>query len=287
MPFRWTINPYRGCSHACVYLLRPPDPHVSRLQRRARTSSARSSSRSTCRSWCARELARPSWKGEHVALGTNTDPYQWVEGRYRLMRGIWEAMRDFAQPVLGADQVAAAASRHRADEGDLRARPSSRRTSRSPRSTRRRGATTEPHTPHPRKRIEAVAELNARRDPDRRPDRAADPRRQRRARARSSRCSSCATRRAPDSIGGIALHLRGEVRTSGSTGSASAARSAAAVRGAVRARRLHAEGRGEPALGDGPSPRPHRSRDVASSGRPKARRATSGPASPPGQSSLF
>ena len=33
------------------------------------------------------ELARPSWKGERVALGTNTDPYQWVEGRYKLMRG--------------------------------------------------------------------------------------------------------------------------------------------------------------------------------------------------------
>ena len=42
------------------------------------------------------ELARPSWKGEHVALGTNTDPYQWVEGRYKLMRGIWEALRDRA-----------------------------------------------------------------------------------------------------------------------------------------------------------------------------------------------
>src|SRR5256885_8322953 len=44
------------------------------------------------------ELARPSWKGEHVALGTNTDPYQWVEGRYKLMPGIWEAMRDAANP---------------------------------------------------------------------------------------------------------------------------------------------------------------------------------------------
>ena len=44
------------------------------------------------------ELARPSWGGEHIAMGTNTDPYQWVEGRYKLMRGIWEAMRDFANP---------------------------------------------------------------------------------------------------------------------------------------------------------------------------------------------
>ena len=44
------------------------------------------------------ELARPSWKREHVALGTNTDPYQWVEGRYKLMRGIWEALRDARNP---------------------------------------------------------------------------------------------------------------------------------------------------------------------------------------------
>jgi DNA repair photolyase len=44
------------------------------------------------------ELRRPSWKREHVALGTNTDPYQWVEGRYELMRGIWEALRDHANP---------------------------------------------------------------------------------------------------------------------------------------------------------------------------------------------
>ena len=45
-----------------------------------------------------KELARPSWRGDPIALGTNTDPYQWVEGRYKLMRGIWEAMRDFANP---------------------------------------------------------------------------------------------------------------------------------------------------------------------------------------------
>ena len=44
------------------------------------------------------ELARPSWKGEHIALGTNTDPYQWVEGRYKLTRGIWEAMIEARNP---------------------------------------------------------------------------------------------------------------------------------------------------------------------------------------------
>ena len=105
------------------------------------------------------ELARPSWKREHVALGTNTDPYQWVEGRYKLMRGIWEAMRDFANPcsiltkspLLLRDKdllleiaerapVSACLSVPTLDEKAWRA--------------------TEPHTPHPRARLEAVAELN-------------------------------------------------------------------------------------------------------------------------------
>ena len=107
------------------------------------------------------ELAKPSWKREHVALGTNTDPYQWVEKRYRLMRGIWEAMRDFANPcsiltksplvlrdadlleqVAEVTTVTACLSVPTLDEGPWRA--------------------TEPHTPHPRARLEAVAELNRR-----------------------------------------------------------------------------------------------------------------------------
>ena len=44
------------------------------------------------------ELSKPRWGREHVAMGTNTDPYQWVEGRYKLMPGIWEAMRDTGTP---------------------------------------------------------------------------------------------------------------------------------------------------------------------------------------------
>ena len=86
------------------------------------------------------ELARPSWKREHVALGTNTDPYQWVEKRYRLMVGIWEALRDAEQPMLGADEVAAAAARPRPDARNRRSGRSSARACRSRRSTRRRGA---------------------------------------------------------------------------------------------------------------------------------------------------
>jgi len=105
------------------------------------------------------ELARPSWKGEHVALGTNTDPYQWVEGRYKLMRGIWEAMRDFANPcsILTKSPLLLR-------DKDLllqiaeRARVSACLS--VPTLDERMWRATEPHTPHPRARLEAVAELN-------------------------------------------------------------------------------------------------------------------------------
>ncbi len=105
------------------------------------------------------ELARPSWKREHVALGTNTDPYQWVEGRYKLMRGIWEAMRDAANPcsVLTKSPLLLR-------DLDL-FRQIAERTKFSaclsiPTMEERAWRSTEPHTPHPRARMEAVAELN-------------------------------------------------------------------------------------------------------------------------------
>jgi DNA repair photolyase len=104
------------------------------------------------------ELARPSWKGEHIAMGTNTDPYQWVEGRYKLMRGIWEAIRDAKNeasiltksPLLLRDldllkQIAEVA-------------PISANFS-VPTIDEKAWRASEPHTPNPRARLEAVAEL--------------------------------------------------------------------------------------------------------------------------------
>jgi DNA repair photolyase len=156
------------------------------------------------------ELARPSWKGEHVAMGTNTDPYQWVEGRYRLMEGIWEALRDAANPAsiltksplllrdtellreLGERaEVSAAFSVPTIDEKAWRA--------------------TEPHTPHPRKRLEAVAELTRAGIPTGVlvapliPGVNDDP-------AQVEEIVELATAAGASHIGGIALHLRGEVR---------------------------------------------------------------------------
>jgi DNA repair photolyase len=104
------------------------------------------------------ELARPSWKGEHVALGTNTDPYQWVEGRYKLMRGVWEAMRDAANPcsILTKSPLLLRdldLMRQIADRTDFSAALS------VPTLDEKAWRATEPHTPHPRARLEAVAEL--------------------------------------------------------------------------------------------------------------------------------
>jgi DNA repair photolyase len=106
------------------------------------------------------ELSRPSWKREHVALGTNTDPYQWVESRYRLMPGIWEALRDSDTP---ASLVTKSPLVLRDLELLRQIHERSEMTVFLSVPTLDEGAwrTTEPHTPSPRARLEAVAELNA------------------------------------------------------------------------------------------------------------------------------
>ena len=105
------------------------------------------------------ELARPSWKGEHVAMGTNTDPYQWVESRYKLMPGIWEAMRDARNPcsILTKSPLLLRdidLMREIAAVTDIQANLS------IPTLDAKAWRATEPHTPHPKARLEAVAELN-------------------------------------------------------------------------------------------------------------------------------
>jgi DNA repair photolyase len=105
------------------------------------------------------ELRRPSWKHEHVALGTNTDPYQWVEGRYRLMEGIWEALRDACNPcsvltkspLLLRDLPLMLQIAERAGFSACLSIPT---------LDEKAWRATEPHTPSPRARLEAVAELN-------------------------------------------------------------------------------------------------------------------------------
>ncbi|MGZ4175348.1 MAG: radical SAM protein [Solirubrobacteraceae bacterium] len=209
MPFRWTINPYRGCTHACVFCFARPthtylDFNAGRDFEREIIVKVNAPERLRV------ELGRPSWKGEHIAMGTNTDPYQWVEGRYKLMQGIWQAMIDARNPgsiltkspLLLRDLPLMVELAKRADFGAALSIPT---------MEEKAWRATEPHTPNPRARMEAVAELT----------RAGirtgvlvaplmpgindDP-------AQVARILEMASEAGAAYVSGIALHLRGEVR---------------------------------------------------------------------------
>lgn len=87
MPFEWTVNPYRGCSHACVYCFARKSHTYLDLDAGADFDS-QLVVKVNVAEVLHRELNKPSWQRHHVALGTNTDPYQRAEGRYKLMPGI-------------------------------------------------------------------------------------------------------------------------------------------------------------------------------------------------------
>ncbi|ADG97925.1 Radical SAM domain protein [Segniliparus rotundus DSM 44985] len=91
MPFGWTINPMRGCSHACVYCFARTSHEYLDLDP-GEDFDKQIIVKTNLVEVLRRELRRPSWAKEAVAMGTNTDPYQRAEGRYRLMPGVIEAL---------------------------------------------------------------------------------------------------------------------------------------------------------------------------------------------------
>jgi len=98
MPFRWTINPFRGCSHACVYCFARGTHSYLELDTGSgfdREIVVKVNLVEVLR----REVGRASWKRERVAMGTNTDPYQRAEGRYRLMPGVIKVLADSGTPM--------------------------------------------------------------------------------------------------------------------------------------------------------------------------------------------
>ena len=157
MPFQWTLNPYMGCAHRCTFCYvrafearadRPADDRYG-TSIRVKTNVA---------AVLRRELARPSWEREEVAIGAATDPYQPAEGRYRLTRACFEALGEAANPfaiitrgplILRDLDVLAAAAR-RAAVGITFSIPTL-----DPEIWRR----TEPGTPPPHQRLRALQEL--------------------------------------------------------------------------------------------------------------------------------
>jgi DNA repair photolyase len=97
VPFSWTINPYRGCSHACTYCFARRTHSYLELDT-GTDFDTQIVVKINVVDLLRRELGRPSWRREPVALGTNTDPYQRAEGRYRLMPGIARALADSGTP---------------------------------------------------------------------------------------------------------------------------------------------------------------------------------------------
>ncbi len=91
LPFGWTINPYRGCSHACTYCFARRTHEYLDLDS-GKDFDSEIIVKVNVAEVLAKELAKPTWLRHPVALGTNTDPYQRAEGRYRLMPGIIAAL---------------------------------------------------------------------------------------------------------------------------------------------------------------------------------------------------
>ncbi|NEB73695.1 radical SAM protein [Streptomyces sp. SID14478] len=97
MPFEWTVNPYRGCTHACVYCFARNTHRYLDLDTGLGFDS-QIVVKVNAPELLRRHLASRRWHGDHIAMGTNVDCYQRAEGRYRLMPGIIEALRDYANP---------------------------------------------------------------------------------------------------------------------------------------------------------------------------------------------
>ena len=209
MPFRYTINPYRGCTHSCNFCFARPT-HVYLGWNAGRDFEREIVVKVNVPEVLRAELRKPSWKREHIAMGTNTDPYQWCESKYRLMPGIWEAMRDFRNPcsVLTKSPLLLRdleLMKEIAAVTDIHANLS------IPTLDEKPWRASEPHTPHPRKRIEAVAELNRAGIPTGVLIAPLMPGINDSPKQVEAILQACADAGAT-SIGGIALHLRGEVR---------------------------------------------------------------------------
>jgi DNA repair photolyase len=97
LPFNWTINPYRGCTHACRYCF-ARNTHTYLEFDAGLDFDSKIVVKVNAPALLRRELARPAWKGEAVAMGTNVDCYQRAEGRYQLMPGILQALIDAGNP---------------------------------------------------------------------------------------------------------------------------------------------------------------------------------------------
>ena len=97
-PFRWTLNPYRGCRHACRYCYARPTHEFWGLDA-GREFEQRVFAKVNSPEVLRKELKKSSWRGEGIAIGTASDPYEPAEAEYELTRRIIEVLCDFENPA--------------------------------------------------------------------------------------------------------------------------------------------------------------------------------------------
>ena len=153
MPFSWSLNPYMGCAHRCTFCyvrafeLRADRPADDRYGASIRVKV-------NVADVLRRELARRSWRGEGVAIGAATDPYQPAEGRYRLTRACLEALVDAANPFSIITRSPLIVR-----DVDVLAEADASVTFSVPTLDTEVWRRTEPSTPPPRQRLRALSRL--------------------------------------------------------------------------------------------------------------------------------
>ncbi len=158
--FNWTVNPFRGCTHACIFCF-ARSSHTYLDFDAGRDFEREIVVKVNVPEVLRAELARPSWKRDLVALGTNTDPYQWAESRYRFMPEILAALEEAETPVSVLTKSPLLLRDIDLYERMSKRLPVSVNLS-IPTLDEKAWRTTEPHTPSPAARLEAVAELRRR-----------------------------------------------------------------------------------------------------------------------------
>ncbi len=98
LPFDRSINPYRGCEHGCIYCFARPT-HAFLGLSPGLDFETQLIARPTAPEILRRELSAKRYAPETIAIGTNTDPYQPIEARYGIMRGLLQVLREFKHPV--------------------------------------------------------------------------------------------------------------------------------------------------------------------------------------------
>ena len=159
VPFDRSINAYRGCEHGCVYCFARPT-HAYLGLSPGQDFETKLTAKPSVPALLRKELAKPGYECRPIALGTNTDPYQPIEARYRITRGILEVLEECSHPVTITTKSARVC-----DDLPVLARMAERGlacvmlsvTSLDPHTAR----TMEPRASAPAKRIAAIGELAA------------------------------------------------------------------------------------------------------------------------------